>query len=100
MRSETIRLLNCVQIILEFLILIGYAIGLIPFLYLWSGNWVITFTLINVILAYFSQNRTLPFTLVNVFLAFFSYIPIIGYITRFAGIVISAINIAAVRRLV
>ncbi|MNI04332.1 hypothetical protein D3C73_572530 [compost metagenome] len=98
MKPETVRLLNLVQIISEVAIAAGYLLGMIPFVYLWSCAWVIPLVFVNLIIALINRNNTMTFTIVNIVLAFLSFIPILGYLFRAGGIVVSWINIRALQR--
>lgn len=98
MKSETARILNMVQLISEIAIGVGYLLGLIPFVYSWSSAWVVPLVFVSLIIAVINSNKTLTFTIVNVALAFLSYIPLLGYLFRIAGIVVSWINIRKLQR--
>jgi hypothetical protein len=99
MKPETVRILNLVQLISEIAIGVGYLLGLIPFVYLWSSTWIVPLVFVSLIIAVInSSNKTLTFTIVNVALAFLSYIPLLGYVFRIAGIVVSWINIRMLQR--
>ncbi len=90
------KTINLIQMISEILVILGFLIGLIPFGYIISMYWVIPLTIINLIFAIISKNKTLIFTIVNVVMAVFSLIPLIGYLTRIIGIVISVISISKI----
>ncbi|NEW07524.1 hypothetical protein GK047_16075 [Paenibacillus sp. SYP-B3998] len=96
MRPDTIRILNLLQVISEIAIGIGYLLGLIPFVYLWSSAWVIPLVFVSLIFALLTRNGTTTLTIVNVVLSFLSYIPIAGYLFRAAGIVINWINVRSI----
>ncbi|MFC5450487.1 hypothetical protein [Paenibacillus aestuarii] len=96
MRPDTLRILNLLQLLSEVGIGIGYLLGLIPFVYLWSSAWVIPLVFVSLVLALLNRNDTLNMTIANVVLSFLSYIPVIGYLFRAAGIVISWINIRVI----
>ncbi|TXK83863.1 hypothetical protein [Paenibacillus sp. N3.4] len=95
MRSDTIRLLNVVQLLSEIAIAVGYLLGLIPFFYLWSCSWVIPLVFVNLIVALLTGNGTTIKTVLNIIMAFLSFIPVVGYLFRALGILISWINIVA-----
>jgi hypothetical protein len=59
---------------------------------------VVPLTLVSLVLSVVLRNGTLGFTLMNVILAFLSYIPIVGFITRLVGVLLSLVNIARLRR--
>jgi hypothetical protein len=80
------------QIILQSLVIIGYAIGLFPFGYLTTCWVVIPLTLVNLILAVPSKNITLD--AINVAMSFLALIPIFGFVPRVAGIVLSSVCIS------
>ena len=80
------------QIVLQTLVIIGYAIGLFPFGYLTTCWMVIPLTLVNFILA-ISSKRVLP-DLINVVMAFLALIPLLGFIPRVVGIILSSIAIS------
>jgi len=80
------------QIVLQTLVIIGYAIGLFPFGYLTTCWIVIPLTLVNFILALPSK-RVLP-DLVNIIMAFLALIPLLGFIPRIVGIILSSIAIS------
>jgi len=85
---------NRVHAVVEFLIFIGFLIGLIPFLYAWAASWVIPLTLISVVMAFILGNGLLFTTIANVAMALLAAIPLIGYVPRIIGIVIVLINFA------
>jgi predicted branched-subunit amino acid permease len=98
MRPETIRLLNLLQLLSEIAIAVGYLIGLIPFVYLWSCAWVIPLVFVNLVFAILTRNGTTTKTVINIVMAFLSFIPVAGYLFRVIGIVISWINIQALAK--
>ncbi|NOU88473.1 hypothetical protein GC102_22340 [Paenibacillus sp. LMG 31460] len=98
MRPETIRLLNLLQLLSEIAIAVGYLLGLIPFVYLWSCSWVIPLVFVNLVFAILTSNGTTTKTVINIVMAFLSFIPVAGYLFRVIGIVISWINIQALAK--
>jgi len=80
------------RIVLQTLVIIGYAIGLFPFGYLTTCWIVIPLTLVNFILAIPSK-RVLP-DLINIIMAFLALIPLLGFIPRVVGIILSSIAIS------
>src|SRR2546428_1977932 len=98
MRPETLRLLNLLQLLSEIAIAVGYLLGLIPFVYLWSCSWVIPLVFVNLVFAILTSNRTATKTVINIVMAFLSFIPVAGYLFRVIGIVISWINIQALAK--
>ncbi|MCY9695864.1 hypothetical protein [Paenibacillus alginolyticus] len=98
MRPETIRLLNLLQLLSEIAIAVGYLLGLIPFVYLWSCSWVIPLVFVNLVFAILTSNGTTTKTVINIVMAFLSFIPVAGYLFRVVGIVISWINIQALAK--
>lgn len=96
--SETKRVLNVIQLIVEIGIIIGYVVGLIPFGFLWSGGWVVPLVFVSAVIGLINSNRTLLPAVVNIVLAFLSYIPLVGYVTRIVGLLVSAYNISLIRR--
>ncbi|MBP1964014.1 hypothetical protein [Paenibacillus aceris] len=98
MRSDTIRLLNLLQLLSEIAIAVGYLLGLIPFVYLWSCAWVIPLVFVNLVFAILTHNGTTTKTVINIIMAFLSFIPVAGYVFRIVGIVISWLNIAALSK--
>ena len=58
MRPDTIRLLNLLQLLSEIAIAVGYLLGLIPFVYLWSCSWVIPLVFVNLVFAILTSNGT------------------------------------------
>jgi hypothetical protein len=80
------------RIILESLVIVGYAIGLFPMMYLLIACWfVIPLTLVNFVLSV--PSKRILVNLVNIVMAFLSFIPLFGLFARIAGIVLSAIAI-------
>ncbi|MCY9599610.1 hypothetical protein M5X16_28090, partial [Paenibacillus chitinolyticus] len=59
MSSETKRVLNVIQLIVEIGIIIGYVVGLIPFGFLWSGGWVVPLVFVSAVIGLINSNRTL-----------------------------------------
>ncbi|WNR44406.1 hypothetical protein [Paenibacillus roseipurpureus] len=98
MRSDTKRLLNTVQLLSEIGIIVGYLLGLIPFVYAWSCSWVIPLVFVNFVLAFLTGNGTTVKTILNIAMAFLSLIPLIGYVFRFGGLLLSALNIKELNR--
>ncbi|WP_261303168.1 hypothetical protein [Paenibacillus andongensis] len=98
MRPETIRLLNLLQLLSEIAIAVGYLLGLIPFVYLWSCSWVIPLVFVNLVFALLTSNGTTTKTVINIAMAFLSFIPVAGYLFRVIGIVVSWINIQALAK--
>jgi predicted branched-subunit amino acid permease len=98
MRSDTLRLLNLLQLLSEIAIAVGYLLGLIPFVYLWSYTWVIPLVFVNLVFAILTHNGTTLKTVINIIMAFLSFIPVAGYVFRIVGIVISGLNIAALSK--
>ncbi|WP_010278393.1 hypothetical protein [Paenibacillus senegalensis] len=98
MNRDTLRIISVVQLLLEIGIIAGYVIALIPFGYVWSSGWVLPLTVISFIIALFAKNNTGVFTGLNVGMALLSYIPVIGYVPRVVGIILSIINISQIRR--
>ncbi|MDQ0891608.1 putative branched-subunit amino acid permease [Paenibacillus sp. V4I9] len=98
MRPETIRLLNLLQLLSEIAIAVGYLLGLIPFVYLWSYSWVIPLVFVNLVFAILTSNGTTTKTVINIVMAFLSFIPVAGYLFRVIGIVVSWINIQALAK--
>jgi len=80
------------RIVLQTLVIIGYAIGLFPFGYLTTCWVVIPLTLVNFILALPSK-KILP-DVINIVMAFLALIPIFGFIPRIVGIILSSITIS------
>lgn len=93
MRSDTKRLLNLVQLLSEIAIAVGYLIGLIPFVYAVSCQWVIPLVFVNLVIAFLTGNGTTLKNIINIALAFLSLIPLLGYVFRFVGIVVSGLNL-------
>ncbi|MCY9661466.1 hypothetical protein P5G65_32730 [Paenibacillus chondroitinus] len=98
MRPDTLRLLNLLQLLSEIAIAVGYLLGLIPFVYLWSYTWVIPLVFVNLVFAILTHNGTTTKTVINIIMAFLSFIPVAGYVFRVVGIVISWLNIAALAK--
>jgi hypothetical protein len=80
------------RIVLETLVIIGYAIGFFPFGYLTTCWIVIPLTLVNFILALSSKKVMVD--LINIVMAFLALIPIFGFIPRIVGIILSSIAIS------
>ncbi|OCT16206.1 hypothetical protein A8709_01830 [Paenibacillus pectinilyticus] len=93
MRSETIRLLNLLQLLSEVGIAVGYLLGLIPFVYAWSCSWVIPLVFVNLVFAILTGNGTTVKTIINIVMAFLSLIPLLGYVFRFGGLLMSGLNL-------
>lgn len=80
------------QIILQALVIVGYAIGLFPFMYLTTCWIVIPLTLVNFVLAV--PSKRILVDLMNVVMAFLALIPIFGFIPRIVGIILASIAIS------
>jgi uncharacterized membrane protein len=98
MRPDTFRLLNFVQLVLEVCIAAGYLLSMVPFLYAMSSSWVVPMTIISAILAFVSGNATRNFALGNIVMSLLGFIPLIGYVPRIIGGILSLVNIAIIRR--
>ncbi|GIP40380.1 hypothetical protein J31TS4_36600 [Paenibacillus sp. J31TS4] len=98
MSSDMRRLLGVVQMVVEACIALGYLVGLIPFAFLWSSSWVVPLVLVSFVLALLLRNNTLVPAVVNVLMAFLSFIPLLGYVTRIIGILLSLYNLSQIRR--
>ena len=83
------KTLNLLQFIFEILVGVGYLFGLIPLVYLISFWWVMPLTIANLVFSIISKNRTLHLTITNVLMAWLSLIPVLGYMTRVVGFVMS-----------
>ena len=92
------RWLYLIHLIVEAGIIVGYVIGLIPFLYVWSSGWVIPLAIISVILALVGGKRMLLPTAANLVMALLSFIPLIGYVPRIIGIFLSLMNMNTLRK--
>ena len=80
------------QIILQTLVIIGYAIGLFPFGYLTTCWIVIPLTLVNFILSI--PSKKILVDVVNLIMSILSLIPIIGFIPRIVGILLASVSIS------
>ncbi|WP_068776708.1 hypothetical protein [Paenibacillus sp. FJAT-26967] len=89
MSSDTKRILGTVQLIVEIGIVIGFIVGLIPFGFLWSGSWVVPLVFVSAVIGLITSNGTLLAALANIVMALLSYVPVLGYVTRIVGILIS-----------
>lgn len=98
MTSETAKWLNRIQLVVEIVVAAGFVLGLIPFVYAWSGGFVLPLTVISLVLAFVLGNGTTAYTLINVVLALLSFVPVIGFISRIAGAFVSLLSINAIRR--
>lgn len=98
MKANINPMWNRLHLVVELLIVIGFSLSLIPFLYLWVAGWIIPVTIISVIFSFVLGNRTLPMTIANVVMSILSFIPIIGYIPRIIGLIISIINMVNISR--
>ncbi|MFT4244853.1 MAG: hypothetical protein ACMXYB_05360 [Candidatus Woesearchaeota archaeon] len=92
--SSNSTTINTTQLVFEIIILIGYLIALVPFGYLFSLWFVIPLTLSNFILSLISNNNTQVFTGVNFIMSLLSLIPLIGYIFRIVGIIMTVLSIS------
>ncbi|UJF33547.1 hypothetical protein [Paenibacillus hexagrammi] len=93
MRPDTIRVLNLIQLISEMCIAVGYLVGLIPFMYMVSCNWVLPLVFVSAIIAWLVRNGTTNMAVINIVLSFLSFIPVVGYVFRVGGILVSWMNI-------
>jgi len=92
MRPDTIRFLTIIQLLSEIGIAVGYVLGLIPFLYWWAAQWVVPLTVLSLVLAFLNRGGTLYVSIANIALALLSYIPVLGYVFRIAGVAACFIN--------
>lgn len=86
------KTLNLIQFIFEILVGVGYIIGLFPFGYLISMFWVIPLTIANLVFAIVTKNKTLSFSITNVIMAWISLIPLIGFLSRIVGLIMSVLS--------
>ncbi len=93
------KTLNLLQLIFEIIVAVGYAVGLIPFMYLFTVWFVVPLTVADLVFSILTKNKTMPFTITNVVMAFLSLIPLVGYVTRIVGIVMSIISAVKVGKL-
>ncbi|MCD1260060.1 hypothetical protein B5M42_014695 [Paenibacillus athensensis] len=98
MRPDTIRFLTIIQLLSELGIAIGYALGLIPFVYIWSAQWIVPLTVLSLVLALLNRGGTFYVSLANVAFALLSYIPVLGYVFRIAGLAACVINARVLTR--
>ena len=92
--------LSSVQLGLEIAVLIGYIIGLFPFLYYIVSMWiVIPLTITNLVISIIARNRTVPFTITNAIMAILSLIPILGFIFKIIGIIMSSLSISELNKI-
>jgi predicted branched-subunit amino acid permease len=88
--------INTIQISSTILIAIGFLVGLIPFGYLISLHWVIPLAILNIILSIIEKDKTISFNIIILILAVLSLTPIIGFLTRLIGLILSIISIKKV----
>ena len=84
--------LTTLQMVFEGLVLFGYVVGLIPFGYIFALFWVIPLTIANLIISLIQNNATKAYTITNVVMAWLSLIPIVGYVPRIIGIIMSVLS--------
>jgi hypothetical protein len=82
-----------IHLILQIFVISGYFIGLFPFMYMFTIFFVVPLTIINLVLSIINDNKSLGLNITNIIMAFFSLIPILGYVTRVVGIVLSILAI-------
>lgn len=85
--------LNKLQFIFEIALVVGYAIGLIPFGFLISAWWVIPIAVGSLVVSIMAENGTKELCIVNLIFAIFSLVPVLGYLTRIGGIIVSTKHI-------
>ncbi|WP_442602541.1 hypothetical protein [Paenibacillus sp. KN14-4R] len=90
--SDSRRIWNRIHMVVELCILIGFIISIIPFGYAWSSSWVIPFVIISAVFSFVLSNGTFFTTLINIGMALLGLVPLLGYIPRIVGIIISFIN--------
>lgn len=83
------KTVKTLHFIFEIIVAVGYAIGLFPFGYLFSFLMVIPLTIANLVFATIQKSETKTWDLINIILAIVSLIPILGFPTRIAGLVIA-----------
>ncbi|KIL39103.1 hypothetical protein SD70_21955 [Gordoniibacillus kamchatkensis] len=98
MTNETVKWLSRIQLVIEVVVAAGFLLGLIPFVYAWSGGFVLPLTVISLVLAFVLGNGTGLYTIINVVLALLSFVPVLGFVTRIAGAFVSLLSINAIRR--
>lgn len=85
--------LNIIQLVLEVLVVCSYLFGLVPLIYLIVGFGIVPMLIANLIIAIITGNKTTSYVIVNLVMAVLSFIPIIGYIPRIIGAILSILNI-------
>ncbi|MFQ5475370.1 MAG: hypothetical protein ACE5DM_06065 [Candidatus Nanoarchaeia archaeon] len=90
--------LNLTQLIFEIFVAVGYAGGLLPFVYLLSMTWVIPLTIANLAISIIARNRTSKYTVPNVVMSLLSAIPILGWIPRLIGLILAVLSASKLGR--
>jgi hypothetical protein len=86
------KALNIIQILLDILIAIGYIIGLIPLGYLLAMWWVIPLSVVVLVISIIARNKTWIINLLNLIMAVLSVIPILGFLPRVLGFILTAVS--------
>ncbi len=94
------KAMNIMQIVFESFVILGYFIGLVPFLYMvFPIFWVLPMTIANFVFSNIrKENKTFVFNLVNMIMAVLAVIPLFGYIPRIVGIIMSIFSIVKVSK--
>ena len=86
------KALNIIQILLNILVAIGYIIGMIPFGYLLSVWWVVPLSVVVLVISIIARNKTWIINLLNLIMAILSIIPVLGFMPRVLGFILSAVS--------
>lgn len=86
--------MKTLKLILEAIVIVGYVIGLFPFMYAVTCWFVIPLVIFNTIIAFVINNSTGK-AILNLLCSFISLVPFLGFFTRIAGIVFSIMSIVS-----
>jgi len=91
-KEKKLNILNLLQLIFEIIVACGFVLGLIPFVYLAMFFLILPLVVVNLVFSIIQKNGTMPFTIVNIVMVFLSLIPILGYLFRITGLVMSILS--------
>jgi len=86
------KTIDTIHLVFEILVAVGFAIGIIPFGYLFSMWWVIPMALVSMMISVIWNKKTLTFDIVTFVMAMISLVPVLGYIGRIVGLITAVIT--------
>lgn len=90
-KKVDVEIVKKLQLFFEIIVVIGFAISLVPFGYLFSMMWVIPFSALNFIISLVWTKKTVGWDIVTFAMAVISVVPVLGFFFRIVGLLTSAL---------